>query len=185
MTSFPVAQFGVHSAAVINRFLAKVRIVDDEASCWLWTGSLNHGGYGCAFIGRARIMAHRLSWEVSNGSVVPGGMLVLHGCDNPRCVRPSHLRTGTPADNMQDMVERGRNRAPRLHGSSNGSAKLNEDDARSIVALDDAGVSQADIAARFNIAASNVSFIVTGARWSSATGRVYVRRLGAYHRKAA
>jgi hypothetical protein len=40
---------------------------------------------------------------------IPDGLLVRHDCDNPLCVNPEHLRTGTDRDNAQDRDSRGRN----------------------------------------------------------------------------
>ena len=37
---------------------------------------------------------------------------VLHHCDNPPCVNPEHLFVGTQADNIKDMVAKGRNVSP-------------------------------------------------------------------------
>ena len=51
--------------------------------------------------------AHRLGWKIQNGEL-PDGANVLHRCDNPPCVRGSHLFLGTIADNNADMKAKGR-----------------------------------------------------------------------------
>ena len=78
-------------------------------ACWMWTGALAGRGYGkLRDVGVRRLLyAHRVSWEVTNGPV-PDGFCVLHQCDNPACVNPSHLWVGTKKDNTQDMVRKGR-----------------------------------------------------------------------------
>jgi hypothetical protein len=63
-------------------------------------------GYGRFGIGRVVRYAHRVAWELEHGP--PGKRHVLHGCDNPSCVRLSHLHLGTHNDNMREMSERGR-----------------------------------------------------------------------------
>jgi hypothetical protein len=71
-------------------------------------------------------MAHRVSFEMTGGDVTAR---VLHRCDNRSCVRRKHLFSGTDADNMRDMVEKGR--AP--SGDRHPSTKL--DDARALEML--------------------------------------------------
>jgi hypothetical protein len=94
----------------VERFEAKV---DRTGDCHVWTGGVHHrDGYGHFWGGRLNasgnpIMerAHRWAWEQEHGPVPPG-LLVLHSCDNPRCVRLDHLRLGTVADNSADMIAR-------------------------------------------------------------------------------
>jgi hypothetical protein len=91
-----------------DRFWAKVLKTDD---CWLWTGALSRRncGYGrLRFKGRM-VAAHRLSWQLTQGQI-PRGLHVLHLCDEPQCVNPSHLFLGTQSENNRDMAEKGRAR---------------------------------------------------------------------------
>lgn len=94
----------------IAAFWNKVSI-KGPSECWEW---LNHGskqGYGMLRYPRTRntVMAHRISWLLTNGPI-PEGFKVLHKCDNPPCVNPNHLFLGTQTDNMQDAMRKGRRR---------------------------------------------------------------------------
>lgn len=76
-------------------------------TCWLWSASKNDTGYGWfKRDGRMR-GAHRMAYELRRGKI-PSGMSVLHRCDTPACVRPAHLFLGTQADNVRDMLAKGR-----------------------------------------------------------------------------
>lgn len=82
-------------------------LIDKPSKCWNWLGVKNLQGYGkFSQFGRT-FAAHRTSYEMHKGPI-PSGQVVRHACDNPSCVNPSHLLTGTRHDNMADMVARGR-----------------------------------------------------------------------------
>lgn len=81
--------------------------VSRSSRCWIWTGAHDRAGYGWMRIDGIIIGAHRIAWELAYGPI-PDGLLVCHHCDNPTCVRPSHLFLGDHQDNYDDMVTKGR-----------------------------------------------------------------------------
>lgn len=99
--------------------------------CWIWTGWKKNGRYGTFSLSGKHIQAHRLSWEWANGPI-PEGLCVLHRCDNPACVNPDHLFLGTHADNMRDMIAKGRRKFAPPTGTAHWRAKLDPDKVRII-----------------------------------------------------
>lgn len=118
-------------------------------NCWIWTGTTIQSGYGIFL--RGKIYVHRFSWELVNGKI-PDGLNVCHHCDNPPCVRESHLFLGTDADNCRDKIIKGRWDCGR---------KLTWEQVQEIRSLYLQGVSQAQIALRFGCNPSNISRIIT------------------------
>jgi len=89
------------------------RMVDKRGpdECWPWLGSIGTKmGYGLLNVEGRSISAHRFSFLLYYGEI-PGGAHILHTCDNPPCVNPTHLRSGTNADNVADKVSRKRHLA--------------------------------------------------------------------------
>ena len=111
---------------VIERFKSKI-IPVTETGCWLWSGAVNSRGYPFIKIDGSTVRAHRFSYENYVGDI-PDGEIIRHKCDVSICVNPSHLCTGTNADNSNDMKVRGRS----LVGSKNPASKLSEEDVLSI-----------------------------------------------------
>ena len=89
-----------------RRFYSYLEMIP-ESGCWIWTGAINNGGYGRIGIGKKTTTAHRYSYQINVGEI-PDGLFVLHKCDVRCCANPDHLFLGTPTDNMQDMVKKGR-----------------------------------------------------------------------------
>lgn len=144
-------------APLSERLWAKIAIgASDE--CWLWTGSLDTGGYPQIWSGPKGVMrlAHRAVYELSVGPI-DDGLDVCHTCDVPRCCNPAHLFLGTATDNAVDMCMKGRNVI--LRGERNPNAKLTDAQIAEIRSSTD---KQALIAARFGIRQGSVSNIVRG-----------------------
>ena len=100
------------------------------SGCWLWCYA-NTQGYGKIHDNGRPVRAHRYAWEKYRGPI-PDGMWVLHKCDTPPCVNPDHLFLGTPQDNTQDALNKGRSRGGSSPGETNPRAYLTWDKVRAI-----------------------------------------------------
>jgi hypothetical protein len=76
------------------------------------------------FVNSKNILAHRFSFQNHHNRLIQEGLCILHICDNPKCVNPTHLIEGTHQDNNTDRANKGRGNAAR--GEKNGLAKLTE-----------------------------------------------------------
>lgn len=135
-----------------------------DTSCWEWLGYCNKNyGYGRFSIDGRLGLAHRFSWILQYGEL-PKDLDILHKCDNPSCVNPSHLLLGTHQDNMQDMVKKGRHRT--LKGEHNSWAKLtrlqvDEIRAKSI------HTTQAQLGREYGVTQAAIHLIVKGKNWKT------------------
>ena len=134
--------------------------------CWIWMLSIIQDGYGRMQVGSKKILAHRLSYEAFVGKI-PEGILVLHRCDVPSCINPSHLFLGTDRTNSNDKVAKGRHARGPLHsvwsrGEKQHAAKLNPEKIRLIRAD---MRSQSAIAKDFGVTQTIISAIKRGKTW--------------------
>lgn len=156
----------------IKRFWSHVQKTD---GCWIWTRSATHDGYGSFSLGGRTFVAHRVAWIIEYGQF-DQNLCVCHHCDNPICVRAEHLFLGTHADNMEDMVRKGRQalgdkNAMRLYperiprGSKNGSSKFTEEQIRTIHGMRIDGCTLEEIAKIYNTNAIRIGLICKGKYW--------------------
>lgn len=169
-------------AASRPEFWAKVNLL---GSCWEWTGATTEWGYGKLGYRGHDFTAHRCSYEYAFGRL-PDGMWVLHKCDNPPCINPSHLFLGAAKDNTADMYAKGR--APRIgaKGATNRHARLTDDEALQIRLDFAAGARPKDLADQYGIGSSVVNRVIRGVAWRHVGGPICTAdRRGLTKRKAA
>ena len=161
----------MYTTGQMDRFWSKVAKSD---GCWEWTASRLPQGYGQFWDKGKMRRASRIAWELTNGPIPPG-LHVCHRCDNPPCVRPSHLFLGTHQENMADRESKGRTPPrppqPRPERRARGAAhprtatKLDGSRVRGIRALAAVGVVQTDLANWYGVDQAAISRIVTRRNW--------------------
>lgn len=154
-----------------DRLWSKITVGPAE-ECWPWNAGTNGEGYGMIRLSspsKARVLAHRAAYEERYGPI-GSGLVIRHGCDNPPCCNPNHLRVGTKGDNAKDAVDHGRHaragtwkrqqRRPLVLGApvrrGRGPATLNATDIKTIRELRYAGETLHAIATRFGVSKSNI-----------------------------
>jgi len=125
-----------------------------SSGCWEWQGPCDKDGYGLFFYTATQYRAARLALKL-DGRPVPSGMYACHHCDNPVCVRASHLYVGSPKQNVEDALRRGR-KNPMTN------AKLTE---HQVIAIRKAAGTHEAIAAQYDVSRATVSLIRGRRTW--------------------
>jgi len=95
----------------LHALLMKGVVVNPHTQCWERSGYQDKDGY--TFVqfrenGKKRkLRAHRVSYELHTGELVDG-LVIMHSCDNPCCVNPTHLIQDTQAENNADKLSKKR-----------------------------------------------------------------------------
>ena len=136
----------------------KQYVLECESGCHEWQSTIKRDGYGQFWMDGKSVPAHRVAHTLFKGGI-PDGLLVLHHCDNRKCVNPEHLYAGTAKDNVRDMHSRGR---------AVGRSKSTLSEANEIRALYKKGnVSQAALGGAFGLSQPTVGRIVREATYLS------------------
>lgn len=134
-----------------------------NGECREFLGAGTRDGYAMIVYQGKKVSVHRLVWELANGPI-PGGMQVLHRCDNRRCGRTSHFFLGTNYDNVQDKVRK--NRQFRLKGEDHPHHKLTYENSLEIKALWATGqFTRKQIAVRYRVSPGLIGHVVKGRNW--------------------
>jgi uncharacterized protein (DUF433 family) len=145
----------------MKRFWDKVAKAGED-ECWEWNGIRNDREYGLFYDNGRYRRAHRISYRLSFGPIPEGMTYVCHKCDNPSCVNPSHLFLGTPQDNMDDKIRKGRHH----HGSTFSGSILSEVDVESIRRRRKSGESYPSIAKDYPVTTGVVRDAAVGKGWT-------------------
>lgn len=146
------------------RFWEKVDIKSQD-ECWNWKGAYTQRGYGYGVIPRdqlpegvkrSQFAAHRMAYLVTHGEI-QDDKVICHKCDNRLCVNPSHLFAGSPADNVVDMLKKGRDRVGALN-----QAQVEE--IREIFKTTPEA-SKPEVAKRYGVTRNTVYKILAGIHW--------------------
>lgn len=141
--------------------------------CWEWQFAINIDGYGVLTVGsrkdktRKTVYAHRYSYKLFVDPDIDD-FYILHHCDNPKCVRPSHLYKGTQLENMQDASNRGRLK-PWDRSERNPSAKLNKKQVEEIYL---SSKSIQELAKDYSVNYETIRKIVNNISWISVTSKL-------------
>lgn len=141
------------TAATAASLEARVTKLPEAPGCWLWEGAVIPNGYGQIVLFGRPEYAHRAMWRAVHGAI-EDGLFVCHRCDVRCCVRPDHLFLGSNADNVADMVQKGRQ-----------SRRLTPEQVRTIRARHAAGERLFVIASDYGITPEAVGAIVTRKNW--------------------
>ena len=149
---------------IVDKFLSKLPEILNENVCWNWQGTKDKNGYGVLNHTKKALKAHRISYEIYYSKPL-NQLHCLHKCDNPSCVNPLHLFSGTNLDNVRDKIQKGRCFTGNQKGSKNGFSKLTEKEVIEIRNLYNMGVSKKDLSKKYNVHKSNIHYIVTNKTW--------------------
>ena len=144
------------------RFWSKVAKKSDD-ECWEWQAYKHpqkHYGYFYVNKRYRNVRAHRIAYELTYGKISKEAQ-VLHKCDNPSCVNPTHLFIGTHQDNVNDKVNKGR----QMKGEQQPLSKLTNENVKYIKQSLKNGVAKVQLAKQFNVDYYTIYYIEKGRLW--------------------
>lgn len=132
--------------------------------CEEWAGGKYANGYGRVRHNGPHRLAHRVAYVKAHGLKLEDidGLIVRHKCDNRACIRPSHLLLGSQADNIKDMVDRGR----QAKGTATNRSKLTAAQVLDIRRRLKEKEKQINLAAEFGVCKQLITLIKQNKIWT-------------------
>jgi hypothetical protein len=153
------------SSSLYDRLYERVTV---DGDCLLWQGATSgKSKYGQIRIDGQKQRCHRVSYQLHKGDI-PEGMIVMHSCDTPLCINPSHLSLGTQVENMADMRSKGREH--HNQGDGNGRSSLCAADAADIRASYQRysrNFGSTALAKKYGVSDQAILDVVSGKTWST------------------
>ncbi len=147
---------------IAEKFWEKVARSDDLDSCWPWMRGCSEDGYGFFSFNYRTYFAHRVAWELTNGPL-HSGVLILHSCDNPPCCNPKHLSPGTHLQNMRDKARKGRTNMPK--GTDHYRARLTAESVQKIREIATEDISISKLAREFGVSRTTIEAVIARRTW--------------------
>lgn len=144
-----------------ERFESK--ITKAQSGCWNFntTGK----GYGKFWANGTKHNAHKFAYQLYTGPI-PDGCVVMHSCNNKKCVNPGHLSAGSQSKNRKDAIADGlAKKPPTFIGERHYAATVTEDVVKAIRLARSLGCSRGEIRRRFGVSRGCANGIISGATW--------------------
>lgn len=137
-----------------------IKYIITDNNCWeCISNAISKDGYPSIRRNGKFYGLHRYSYLLNKGEI-PKNKVVMHICDNPKCINPEHLKLGTPQDNIADMTHKGRARSG-MKGKK--MLNLTEEDLNNLKQdLIEGKLKQREMAEKYSISITAVSNIKNG-----------------------
>lgn len=143
--------------------------INPTTGCLEWQGAKDRNGYGHMGYKNKVCLVHRLAYryynDVSESAI--DGKVIMHTCDNPRCVTKEHLKLGTIHENIHDCINKGRRAKHR--GQNNPNSRLTEYQVKKIREFYALGISQEELAKIFNVSRRTIYNIRNYITWNESS----------------
>ena len=140
----------------------ETRYTKQPDGCWDFTGGIIPDGYGNFPTKDGNIRAHRFSYMIYKGEIEEG-KVIMHTCDNRKCVNPEHLKQGTQQENVLDCSMK--NRMNTSHGEAHCLSKMDNEKVKEIRSKESSGVLQKTLAVEYGVCIASIHNIVKRKTW--------------------